>query len=61
MEVIFSSEKSVDFQRTTRRYIPEDIRCLLFLWDFNENLIMLADFCKTPQLKLPSSVVYCFI
>jgi hypothetical protein len=24
MEAIFSSEKSVDFQRTTRRYIPED-------------------------------------
>jgi hypothetical protein len=24
MEVIYSSETSVDFQRTTRRYIPED-------------------------------------
>jgi hypothetical protein len=24
MEAIFSSEKSVDFQRTTRRHIPED-------------------------------------
>jgi hypothetical protein len=24
MEAIFSSETSVDFQRTTRRYIPED-------------------------------------
>jgi hypothetical protein len=24
MEEIYSSEKSVDFQRTTRRYIPED-------------------------------------
>jgi hypothetical protein len=25
MEAIFSSETSVDFQRTTRRYIPEDV------------------------------------
>jgi hypothetical protein len=25
MEAIFSSEKPADFQRTTRRYIPEDI------------------------------------
>jgi hypothetical protein len=24
MEAIYSSETSVDFQRTTRRYIPED-------------------------------------
>jgi hypothetical protein len=24
MEVTYSSETSVDFQRTTRRYIPED-------------------------------------
>jgi hypothetical protein len=24
MKAIFSSETSVDFQRTTRRYIPED-------------------------------------
>jgi hypothetical protein len=24
MEAMFSSEMSVDFQRTTRRYIPED-------------------------------------
>jgi hypothetical protein len=24
MEMIFSSEKSVEFQQTTRRYIPED-------------------------------------
>jgi hypothetical protein len=24
MEAIYSSERSVDFQRTTRRYIPED-------------------------------------
>jgi hypothetical protein len=25
MEAIYSSETSVDFRRTTRRYIPEDI------------------------------------
>jgi hypothetical protein len=24
MEAIYSSESSVDFERTTRRYIPED-------------------------------------
>jgi hypothetical protein len=24
MEAIFSSKMSVDFQRTTRRYVPED-------------------------------------
>jgi hypothetical protein len=29
MEATFSSETSVDFQRTTRRYIPEDRSILM--------------------------------
>jgi hypothetical protein len=31
MEAVSSSEKTVDFHRTTRRYIPEDITFHLFV------------------------------
>jgi hypothetical protein len=36
MEEIFSSETSADFERTTRRYIPERINLMLF-YSFSRN------------------------
>jgi hypothetical protein len=45
MEAICSSEKSVDFQRTTRRYIPEDGTLLLFC--------LLSHYLTSDSVKLP--------
>jgi hypothetical protein len=41
MEAICSSEKSVDFQRTARRYIPED-RNLLNFSSYSEHYVVPA-------------------
>jgi hypothetical protein len=47
MEVTFSSETSVDFQRTTQRHIPEDRMCLV-------NKIMNLRFLQNGRIFLAS-------
>jgi hypothetical protein len=52
METIHSSETSVDFQRTTLSYIPQD-RTLLFM-EVNQNLIELStNFTKSLETEIP--------
>jgi hypothetical protein len=62
MEVTYSSETSVGFQRTTWRYIPEDrtLHCLLFtgvsctlrIWDiFSVHELRLQEVCYLVSQK----------
>jgi hypothetical protein len=51
MEVICSSETSVDFQRTTRHYIPEDRSLQLFNIDLSVVL-------RIQQLKVETRTPY---
>jgi hypothetical protein len=60
MEAIFSSEKSVDFQRTTRHYITEDRTAYpLATCRRNANLLMGTDSNKLNiQLIIKRGIVF---
>jgi hypothetical protein len=47
MEAIYSSETSVDFQQTTRRYIPQDSTVHNHRCENLKPYIMLSNFVKT--------------
>jgi hypothetical protein len=33
MEAVYSEDKSIDIERTTRRYIPEDRTRIMYYWN----------------------------
>jgi hypothetical protein len=59
MEAIYSSETSVDFQRITRRYIPEDITLESYRWENLKSYRMIKfDYSNPSTLKYSASQTF---